>query len=56
MSVMCPCVIRYTVKQTNEVRRGNVSLYLAVQYVSLDVGFGLQSVLGLIGLLQLIPC
>jgi len=45
-------VLFYTEKYTNELRQGNVPLYVVAQCVSLDVGFGLQPVLGLTGLLQ----
>jgi len=50
--VLCILVLFYTEKYTNELRQGNVPLYVVAQCVSLDVGFGLQPVLGLTGLLQ----
>lgn len=50
--MLCVLVLYNTEKYTNEVRQGNVSLYVAAQYVSLDVGCVLEPVLGLTGLLK----
>jgi hypothetical protein len=50
--VLCVLVLFYTEKYTNEVRRGNVSLYVADQYISLDVRCDVKHVVGLTGLLQ----
>jgi hypothetical protein len=43
-------VLFYSEKYTNEVRRGNVPLNVAAQYISLDVRCGLQHILDLLQL------